>query len=32
MGIEVLGMAICILSGAACFGLFYKCVDWFEDI
>lgn len=21
---------ICLLSGLACFWLFFKCVDWFE--
>ena len=22
----------CLLSGFACFWLFWKCVDWFENI
>lgn len=27
-----LGFVVCILAGLACFGLFVKCVDWFENI
>lgn len=26
------GFLECILSGAACFWLFFKCIDWFEKI
>jgi len=31
MGAIVLFM-VCLLSGLLCFGLFKKCVDWFETI
>ena len=27
-----LNFIFCLLSGFACFWLFYKCVDWFEKI
>jgi len=23
---------LCLLGGLACFGLFWKCIDWFENI
>ncbi len=26
------GFLVCVLSGLACFWLFMKCVDWFENI
>ena len=29
---DALGFGVCILSGIACFWLFYKCIDWFEKI
>ncbi|RKT61525.1 hypothetical protein BC742_0578 [Coprobacter fastidiosus NSB1 = JCM 33896] len=29
---EVLSFIIMCLSGAACFWLFLKCIDWFEKI
>ena len=28
----MLWLVFCLLSGAACFGLFDKSVDWFEKI
>ena len=31
MGITV-SFIFCLLSGFACFWLFWKCVDWFEKI
>ena len=31
MGITV-SFIFCLLSGAAAFWLFWKCVDWFEKI
>lgn len=31
MGITV-SFIVCLLSGFACFWLFWKCVDWFEKI
>ena len=31
MGIT-LSFIFCLLSGFACFWLFWKCVDWFENI
>ena len=31
MGITV-SFIFCLLSGFACFWLFWKCVDWFERI
>lgn len=31
MGITV-SFIFCLLSGSACFWLFWKCVDWFEKI
>ena len=31
MGITV-SFIFCLLSGFACFWLFWKCVDWFETI
>ncbi|VYS90592.1 Uncharacterised protein [Bacteroides faecis] len=27
-----LSFIFCLLSGFACFWLFWKCVDWFEKI
>ena len=30
MEFDALGFGVCILSGIACFWLFYKCIDWFE--
>ena len=27
-----LSFVFCLLSGFACFWLFWKCVDWFEKI
>lgn len=30
--IEMIGIAICVLSGIACFGLFVKCIDWFDNL
>ncbi len=27
-----IGFLICILSGVICFGLFLKCIDWFDKI
>lgn len=27
-----IGFAVCVLTGLACFGVFMKCVDWFENI
>lgn len=32
MDLFSIGFAVCILSGTACFGLFFKCIDWFEKI
>lgn len=32
MEFDVLGFAVCVLSGAAYFWFFYKCIDWFENI
>ena len=32
MEFDALGFGVCILSGIACFWLFYKCIDWFEKI
>ena len=31
MGIT-LSFIFCLLSGFACFWLFWKCIDWFENI
>lgn len=28
----ILGFIICLLSGFACYWLFYKCIDWFDKI
>ena len=30
MELFTMGFLICLLSGFACFWLFYKCIDWFE--
>ncbi len=27
-----IGFVICILLGVACFWIFMKCIDWFENI
>lgn len=27
-----IGFLVCILSGVICFGLFLKCIDWFDKI
>lgn len=27
---EMIGIAICVASGLACFKLFMKCIDWFD--
>lgn len=32
MSMFLLGFAVCLLSGVICFGIFYKCIDWFEKI
>lgn len=32
MNFDVWEFLICILSGIAFFGLFYKCIDWFDKI
>ncbi len=32
MDLFSIGFAVCILSGVACFWLFFKCIDWFEKI
>lgn len=29
---ELIGIAICLVSGIACFGLFMKCIDWFDNL
>lgn len=29
---DILGFIICLVSGFACFWLFFKCIDWFEKI
>ena len=31
MGITI-SFIFCLLSGFACFWLFWKCIDWFENI
>jgi hypothetical protein len=28
----IMEFLICALGGVACFGLFYKCVGWFDKI
>lgn len=32
MDLFSIGFLVCIVSGILCFGLFYKCIDWFENI
>ena len=32
MEIFTIDFAICLLLGLACFGLFMKCIDWFDKI
>ena len=32
MDLFSIGFAVRTLSGIACFGLFFKCIDWFEKI
>lgn len=32
MELFTFGFLVCLLSGFACFWLFYKCIDWFEKI
>lgn len=32
MEFDILGFVICIVIGLACFGLFFKCINWFEKI
>lgn len=27
-----IGFLICLISGIACFWLFWKCIDWFENM
>lgn len=27
---EMIGIAICVASGLACFKMFMKCIDWFK--
>lgn len=29
---EMIGIAICVASGLACFKLFMKCIDWFDNL
>lgn len=31
MDLFTFGFAICLLSGLGCFGLFFKCIDWFDS-
>lgn len=28
----IIGFVICCLIGIACFGIFYKCINWFDNI
>jgi hypothetical protein len=32
MELFTIGFAVCMLMGIGCFGLFEKCIDWFENI
>lgn len=32
MEIFSIGFAVCLLSGLACFWLFWKCIDWFDHM
>lgn len=32
MDLFSMGFVICLLSGLGCFWLFYKCINWFENI
>lgn len=32
MELFTIGFAVCMLIGMSCFGLFEKCIDWFENI
>ncbi len=32
MDLISVGFLVCVMSGAVCFWLFYKCIDWFEKI
>lgn len=32
MELFTLGFAVCILMGIGCFWLFWKSIDWFENI
>lgn len=32
MGICLLEFGLCVMLGLVCFGIFYRCVDWFEQI
>ena len=32
MDLFSIGFLVCVLSGIACFALFAKCIDWFENI
>ena len=29
---EMIGFAICLTSGLACFNFFLKCIDWFDNL
>ena len=29
---EFIGFTVCVITGVLCFGVFYKCIDWFETI
>ncbi len=29
---EMIGIGICVASGLACFKLFMKCIDWFDNL
>lgn len=29
---EIIGIVVCAISGIACFGLFMKCIDWFDNL
>lgn len=32
MELFTIDFAVCILSGLGCFLLFWKCIDWFDNI
>ncbi len=32
MELFTIGFVVCLLIGMSCFGLFEKCIDWFENI